>query len=230
MNSIKIFIIVIGIAFLFSCRKKDKDECPFCPVVESISPTIGRTNDTIIISGSQFGAANNIVKFNGTQATIVSESSSRIVTLVPLNCGSGPVTVDQDAELTSSNSIDFTFLAQYTVTTLAGDTITGSTDGAGTAARFSTPMGIAIDNLGSIFVADASNHCIRKITAAGVVSTYAGQKGTSGFSNSVNPLLALFSFPYGVAVNSSREMFVADVANNAIRRILPSGAVNTFCG
>lgn len=230
MNSVKIFIIVIGIAFLFSCRKKDKDECPFCPVIESISPTVGRTNDTIIITGSQFGAAHNIVKFNGTQATVVSENSSRIVALVPLNCGSGPVTVDQDAELTSSNSADFTFLAQYTVTTLAGDTISGTTDGTGTAAKFGAPMGIAIDNLGIIFVADGTNHCIRRITAGGVVTTYAGQKGTSGFSNSSNPLTALFNFPYGIAINSSREMFVADVANNAIRRILPSGTVSTFCG
>jgi streptogramin lyase len=230
MNSVKIFIIVIGIAFLFSCRKKDKNECPFCPVVESISPTVGRTNDTITITGIQFGTANNIVKFNGTQATVITESPTRIRALVPLNCGSGPVTVDQDAELTSSNSVDFTFLPQYTVTTLAGDTVSGSTDGTGTTARFSTPMGIAIDNLGSIFVADGSNHCIRRITTTGVVTTFAGQKGTAGFSNSSNPLSALFNFPYGVAINSSREMFVADVANNAIRRILPSGTVSTFCG
>jgi hypothetical protein len=230
MNSVKLFIIVIGIAFIFSCKKKHKDECPFCPVVESISPSIGRANDTVIITGSQFGAAHNIVKFNGTQAAVVSENTNRIVALVPPNCGSGPVTVDQDAELTSSNSVDFTFLPQYTVTTLAGDTISGSTDGpALTGARFSSPMGIAIDNLGNIYVADASNHCIRKITG-GVVSTYAGQKGTSGFANSSNPLSALFNFPYGIDINSSREMFVADVANNAIRRILPSGTVSTFCG
>lgn len=230
MNSVKIFIIVIGLAFLFSCRKKDKNECPFCPVVESISPTIGRTNDTITITGIQFGAAHNIVKFNGMQATVITENTTTIRALVPLNCGSGPVTVDQDEELTSSNSVEFTFLAQYNVTTLAGDTVTGSTDGIGTAARFSTPMGIAIDNQGSIFVADGSNHCIRKITPGGVVTTHAGQKGTSGFANSANPLTALFNFPYGIAINSSREMFIADVANNAIRRILPSGTVSTFCG
>jgi hypothetical protein len=230
MNSVKLFIIIIGIAFLFSCRKKDKNECPFCPVIESISPTLGRSSDTIVITGRQFGTADNIVKFNGTQATVITENTTRIVVLVPPNCGSGPVTVDQDAELTSSNSIDFTFLPIYTVTTLAGDTVSGSTDGPALAgARFSTPMGIAIDNLGNIYIADGSNHCIRKITA-GAVSTYAGQKGSSGFSNSSNPLTALFNFPYGIAINSSREMFVADVANNAIRRILPSGTVTTFCG
>jgi hypothetical protein len=229
MNSIKVFIIVIGIAFLFSCKKKHQDECPFCPVLESISPASGHANDTVTITGNQFGAARNIVKFNGTQATVITESTTRIVALVPGNCGSGPVTVDQDAELTSSNSLNFTFISKYTVTSFAGDTLSGSTDGTAATARFSTPMGIAIDNLGNVYVADGSNHCIRKITA-GVVSTYAGQKGTSGFSNSSNPLLALFNFPYGIAINSSREMFVADVANNAIRRILPSGVVSTFCG
>ncbi len=230
MNSVKFYIIILVIACTFSCKKKDKDECPFCPALETISPASGHSNDTVTITGDHFGASGNIVKFNGTLARVITENVNRIVVLVPANCGSGPVTVDQDDELTSNNSLNFDFIYRYTVTTLAGiSTSSGSTDGTTAVATFSTPMGIAIDNLGNIYVTDASNHCIRKISGSNV-TTYAGQKGVRGFINSSNPLSAQFNFPYGIDINSSREMFVADVSNNAIRRILPSGNVTTFCG
>ena len=231
MNAYKTYIFLLSIAFVFSCKKKDKDECPVCPVVDSVSPAVGHKGDTITINGSQFAAAKNIVKFNGFLATVISENASQVKALVPANCGSGPVTVDLDDELTSNTNVGFTYVYKYTVTTFAGTPgLSGDLDGTAAGSKFNSPKGIVADKLGNVFVADRSNNCIRKIKA-GNVTTFAGKKGvTGGFANSVNPLLAEFNFPYGIDINNSGELYVADLFNDCIRKILPSGAVSTLCG
>jgi len=116
------------------------------------------------------------------------------------------------------------------VSTLAGSPgAAGSTDGTGSAARFNFPVGIAVDSSGNIFVADAKNFTIRKITPAGVVTTYAGapfQLGaTDGPAGS-----ARFFLPYGVAVDAAGNVFVADGGNHVIRKISPGGDVSTLAG
>lgn len=231
MNASKIFVLFIAIVFVSSCKKKDKDECPVCPIVDAISPTIAHGNDTVTITGRQFGASKNIVKLNNVQATVLSENTTTVVALVPRNCGTGPVTVDIDDELTSNRSVQFTYTYKFTVSTLAGvPGGIGETDGAANTARFNFPKGIVSDKSGNVYVADRNNNCIRKIKA-GQVTTYAGKKGpTGGFVNSANPLTAEFNFPYGMDINSSGELFVADLFNDAIRKILPSGAVSTLAG
>jgi sugar lactone lactonase YvrE len=114
------------------------------------------------------------------------------------------------------------------VSTLAGSGSLGFSNGTGTAASFARPSGVAVDSSGNVFVADTYNHAIRKITPAGVVSTFAG--GVSyGFTNGTGTV-ASFSMPTGVAVDSSGNVFVADTGNNVIRKITPAGVVSTFAG
>lgn len=114
------------------------------------------------------------------------------------------------------------------VTTLAGSGSVGSADGTGTAASFYLPTGVAVDASGNVYVADMYNHKIRKITAAGVVTTLAGI-GSSGDVDGAGTV-AKFTMPTGVAVDASGNIYVADSGTYKIRKITPAGVVSTFAG
>ncbi len=113
-----------------------------------------------------------------------------------------------------------------TISGLVGNA--GFADGAGDNARFSTPYGIVVDGGGNLFVGDSGNNRIRKITSAGVVSTWAGS-GTWGFSNGP-ALTAQFRSPSALALDGSGNLFVADTWNHAIRKISAVGSVSTIAG
>jgi DNA-binding beta-propeller fold protein YncE len=72
------------------------------------------------------------------------------------------------------------YATPYVTSTFAGISSIGSSDGAGTQARFYSPQGIAVDSTGNSYVVDEGNHTIRKITPAGVVTTLAGSPGIPG--------------------------------------------------
>ncbi len=116
------------------------------------------------------------------------------------------------------------------VTTFAGAAgIRGSVDGAGGAARFNFPSAVVVDQSGNLFVADTRNHVIRKITAAGLVTTVGGTAGSSGSADAAGSA-ARFASPSGVAVDRSGNLFVADSGNRTIRKITTAGAVTTLAG
>ena len=118
-----------------------------------------------------------------------------------------------------------------TVTTLAGSALdpAGSANGTGTAASFSYPSGIATDSNGNVYVADQNNNIIRKITPAGVVSTWAGTAMVTGSADGT-VLVATFDSPGGVATDSSGNVYVADQNNSTIRKISTLGVVTTLAG
>jgi sugar lactone lactonase YvrE len=118
------------------------------------------------------------------------------------------------------------------VSTLAGTASAspGSTDATGTAARFNGPQGVATDSAGNVYVADTNNNTIRKITLAGVVSTFAGTAGVPPGSTNAAGAAARFEFPTGVATDSAGNVYVADTTNHTIRKITPLGVVTTFAG
>jgi sugar lactone lactonase YvrE len=116
------------------------------------------------------------------------------------------------------------------VTTLAGTAgARGSADGTGSAARFSTPSGVAVDGAGNVYIADTDNHAIRKVTAAGVVTTLAGNAGAIGSADGTGAA-ARFDFPVGVAVDSAGTVYVADTLNSDLRRVSPAGVTTTVGG
>ncbi len=116
------------------------------------------------------------------------------------------------------------------VSTLAGlKGSQGSADGAGGAARFTFPYGIAVDAAGNVYVADSGNCAIRTITPAGVVVTLAGSAGNAGSADGTGNA-ATFSSPQGVAVDGAGKVYVADTLNNTIRTVTPAGVVSTLAG
>ena len=104
------------------------------------------------------------------------------------------------------------------VSVLAGTGATGSVNATGTAASFNHPYDVTVDARGNVYVADGGNDLIREITPAGVVTTLAGTVGSTGSTNATG-IFASFSSPWGVAINSSDQLFVADTDNNMIREI-----------
>ena len=117
-----------------------------------------------------------------------------------------------------------------TVSTLAGQALAyGTADGAGTAARFNYPSGIATDTAGNLYIADTDNDTVRKVTASGVVTTLAGSAQVTGSLDGAGSA-ARFQDPSGVAVDASGNIYVADTLNHILRKVSPSGVVTTIAG
>jgi len=111
------------------------------------------------------------------------------------------------------------------VTTFSGGTY-GYLDGAANVARFIAPQGIAIDSTGVLYVTDYNR--IRKIAPDGSVTTLAG-RGDYTFMDGTGTE-ASFNNPYGLTVDMSGNVYVADYGNHRIRKITPSGVVTTLAG
>jgi sugar lactone lactonase YvrE len=118
-----------------------------------------------------------------------------------------------------------------TVSTVAGSpSLRGTTNGTGSAARFNQPYGITSDSAGNLYVADTLNQTIRKITPAGVVTTFAGAPGVSGSADGNGLTDALFNHPLGITIDAAGNLYVSDSGNNTIRLIKPDGTVSTLAG
>ena len=112
------------------------------------------------------------------------------------------------------------------VTTVAGGGSQGYLDGQGTEAQLDTPMGVAVDVFGQVYVTDMGNNCIRMINTTGFVSTIAGL-GTDGSGHvDGNGVQARFTAPEGIAIDANGTIYVSDGRLRKIVR-LPTAAAPT---
>ncbi|HZX57882.1 MAG TPA: NHL repeat-containing protein [Mucilaginibacter sp.] len=114
------------------------------------------------------------------------------------------------------------------VTTFAGTGNVGTQNGPGFSATFNKPEDIVLDKADNLYVADAGNNLIRKITAAGFVSTYAGS-GSIGATDGA-ALSATFNNPFALTFDNAHNLYVADRTNNKVREITSKGMVSTIAG
>ncbi len=116
------------------------------------------------------------------------------------------------------------------VLTVAGTAnVPGDQNAQGLAARFTDPLGLAVDASGHVYVADFGNQQIRKIASDYTVSALAGVAGTTGHADGA-ATVASFYYPIGVAVDTNGYVYVADTNNYEIRKIAPDGTVSTLAG
>ncbi len=120
--------------------------------------------------------------------------------------------------------------------TLSGNTITiagngafSYADGIGTNARFNRPMGVALNNLQKIYVADAAGNRIRVVSQPSLLVTTLAGSGSGGFSDGVGTSSA-FNAPYSLALDDLSNVFVADYNNKLVRKVTPAGVVTTVAG
>jgi len=127
-----------------------------------------------------------------------------------------------------SNGDSTTPTNKATVTTIAGNGISGFVDGTDSIAEFGSPWGVAIDNQGNVYVADETNNCIRKISSSGVVSTFAGN-GTPGYADGIGTAAEIYG-PNDLTTDAQGNLYVSDESGERIRKVTPQGVVTTVAG
>jgi uncharacterized protein (TIGR03437 family) len=132
-------------------------------------------------------------------------------------CGLYPVPAQPDTETV------------YHLTTIAGSDQVGD-DGAAVAAQLAQPEGLAMDRAGNLYIADAANHRVRKVSPAGIITTVAGN-GHPGFSGDGGPSeAAQLNQPYGLAMDAAGNLYIADFGNQRVRRVGADGVIQTVAG
>lgn len=104
--------------------------------------------------------------------------------------------------------------------------------GPATLARLNKPCGVWVDNAGAIYIGDSENHCIRRVSLAGIITTVAGQGELSGYSGDGGPATsAKMNSPRGICVDAIGNIYVADTKNHVIRMVsAATGNITTVAG
>jgi NHL repeat len=118
------------------------------------------------------------------------------------------------------------------ISTVAGNGASGfSGDGGPATAAGLSPNAVTVDTTGNLFIAEPANHRVRKVTPDGVISTAAGNGSSPFFTGDGGPAIsALLYFPNSVTVDSTGNVFIADTNNSRIRKVAPTGVIDTFAG
>ncbi len=122
------------------------------------------------------------------------------------------------------------------ITTVAGDAYDGSAGysgdgGPATSAQLRGPEGVALDSAGNLYIADDANQLIRKVSTNGIITTVAGTPGSSGFAGDGGPATsAQLAYPFGIALDSAGDMYIACVGSSTIRKVDVNGIITTVAG
>ena len=173
-----------------------------------------------------------ISTFAGTDTLGTSTSPTGVATSQPLNSPQG-LAVDSSGAVYISdtgNNIVRKVTTDGNITTVAGTGTAGYTGDGGpaTSATLRSPIGIAVDSYGNLFIADARNAALREVGADGIISTVAGipaNTPVAGYNGDGSPATAFsLSQPTGVVIGPGCSVLVADTSNQRIRQVWPAVA------
>lgn len=119
-----------------------------------------------------------------------------------------------------------------TVAVVAGNGTSGygGDGGAATSAMLHSPLGVAVDRAGNLYIADFGNNVIREVSAAGTIATVAGNLTQGYAGDGAAAAQASLNGPGGVAVDASGNLYIADTNNHAIREVTGDGVIRTIAG
>ncbi|MDO6432954.1 IPT/TIG domain-containing protein [Flavitalea sp. BT771] len=212
-------ILLAGLpGFVCSCRKTTDPPEDKVLKITAFSPDSGAGGAVVQISGSGFSSIvpENKVSFNGKPAIVMAASPTSLAVKVPMTAGDGKIFVQTGAASVRSFT-DFSYV--YTVSTLAGGDAAGFAEGKGADARFSGPVGVAVDGIGNVYVADNGNNRIRKIQPDGTVTTLAGDGSA-----------ALLNGPGSLALDATGDLYVSGDGINGVEKVTPDGAISILAG
>lgn len=221
-NKLFVQLLVIGILSMVACNKRG--------IISPAAPQLFSTN--LATAGANLSERSpgtlQVITIAGRGTPGYVEGTTTVAAF------NNPASVAIDASgnvyiADMSNHVIRKMTTAGVVSTLAGNGIPGFINAQGSAAQFNNPTGVAVDAAGNVYVADKGNHLIRKITAAGAVTTLAGTPGSPGSTDGPGTT-AQFNFPSGIAIETSGNILVADAGNNKIRRITPAGFVSLVAG
>jgi uncharacterized protein YjiK len=208
------------------------------------------TNGNLYIAGGNDGRVRKVttagiittVAGNGTAGYAPAAPDGVVATASQLTAPNGAA-VDASGNLyiadTTHNRVRKVTVATGVITTVAGSGVQCATataacgdNGAATSAQLFNPRGVAVDASGNLYIADTSDNRIRRVTlATGVITTVAGTGAQSFAGDTGQATAAKLSLPYGVAVDASGNLYIADSSNNRIRLVTASsGVITTFAG
>jgi len=212
----------------------------------SLIAVAGSTNP-FTLSASGYAATSTSLTLTATATSGAASGTFTVSTSVPVTLGTGNcglvstfatsttavlgIAMDPSGNIyatSSTGNVIYKISALGVVSTLAGNGTAGYLDGTGTAAEFNNPAGIAVDATGNVYVSDVDNERIRKITPAGVVTTFAGNSTAAEVDGTGTA--AEFNGPDHLVFDASGNLIVADHIGNTIRKITPAGVVTTIAG
>ena len=173
----------------------------------------------------------NVVAGNG----IASYSGDGGAAAVAQLNGPASIAVDASGNLYFADSLNHRvrrITAAGRIDTVAGNGTPGFSGDGGpaTSAQLNSPLGVAVDNSGNIYVADTDNNRIRKVSGNGVIATIAGNGNASFFGDETSALLASIHAPEGLVVAPDGTIYIADTLNQRVRRMTPDGVIHTLAG
>lgn len=245
IHYIALVLLVCSMGLLSSCKDDEKHNAGDPVIVNRFYPTSGSAGTEILITGRNF--TTNVdeisVMVGNIPLKVMACDMNNIMAIVPARMGDGQLKISIAGRDPISTIESFVYSFAANVSTFAGNGEVGYQDGKGADVMFHLDVteednvnwsygpwqrgSLCVDNDGNVYVGEAGNVCIRKITPDGTVTTLAGFAGQRGFTDGTG-VQARFSTIYGMDADAEGNIYVTETGNNTIRQITPDGVVTTL--